>query len=711
MPVLMTRRFQPGAARRPPHTQMNILPHHLADLRRSGLSDGTIATAGIYSETDHRKLAGILNRKTWSRKLGAGLVFPFHDEAGAIVLQRIKPDNPPVKNGKPAAKYLSPTDMAIRVYIPPSLNGELMDTGKVLLITEGEKKALAGIQAGISTIGLTGVDCWHKKKSSALLPDLERIEWNGRRVIVAFDSDGASNPNVRENESLLAAALTQRGASVKLVRFPTGLSGEKVGLDDYLVAHGASELWRLIEAAEEPEPPAAEEMRQPASAMLPEAEAADFLKATEHQGQPTFVFWRDSVYRYRRGAYREVSDTELRSAVTRWLNNRYTKVGAHGISDVLWQIKAQCVLPGDTEPPHWLSKAPGSEWPITEIIVTQNKIVHLPSLFAGTLATAPVTPALFARTALDFNFAEGDCPAPARWLKLMQEFWQDDPESVEALQLWFGYCLAADTSQQKLLLLVGPKRSGKGTVARVLRRLVGEKNVAAPTLSAFSTNFGLWPLADKSLAIIGDLRLSNRPDGAVIVERILSITGEDAITVDRKFLTPITCTFPTRLMLISNELPRLHDASGALVSRMIVLRLTRSWLGKEDRRLTTALLAEAPGILWWAIDGWRKLQKRGALFEPQSGIETFRAMEDLSSPVGAFLRDECQIGPEHSIPRADLYAAYQSWCERHGKKKVEDEAGFGRNLRASLPELWDSQPRVNGKPTRHYVGVALKSGF
>ena len=34
----------------------------------------------------------------------------------------------------------------------------------------------------------------------------------------------------------------------------------------------------------------------------------------------------------------------------------------------------------------------------------------------------------------------------------------------------------ADTSQQKALMLVGPKRSGKGTIARILEAVIGPHN-------------------------------------------------------------------------------------------------------------------------------------------------------------------------------------------------------------------------------------------
>jgi len=130
----------------------------------------------------------------------------------------------------------------------------------------------------------------------------------------------------------------------------------------------------------------------------------------------------------------------------------------------------------------------------------------------------------------------------------------------------------------------------------VLRALVGPENVAGPTLSNLASNFGLAPLIGKPLAIISDARLSRRTDQAAVVERLLSISGEDALDIDRKHLEFWTGKLPTRLVLISNELPRLDDASGALPGRMILLRFTKSFFGKEDPNLSRKLLAGLPGI-------------------------------------------------------------------------------------------------------------------
>ncbi len=683
-----------------------ILPHHRAKLESSGLAPETVSAAGIRSETDKVRLAHLLDYKRWGKEWGSALVIPLYGRDGTVPMHRVRPDHPPKDvNGKPKFKYLSPKGARVHAYFAPTLNGEVEDTDRILLVTEGELKSLCAVQNGFPCVGLTGVDCWHSSKSTALLPELEAIPVKGRRVFVAFDSDAVDNENVRRNERQLAAALKLRGAVVKIIRFPPVPNGEKVGLDDFLVANGAAELWRLIEQAEEPEEPRAEEEKKSADGLFPEVEAQRYLDATIKHGRRRLLCWRDEFWKWKRGCWRRVPDSDVASDVTAFLNRAYFRVSRGAVGNVLAQLRAQAHVASDTEAPCWLDRVQGSEWDPKELLVTKNVIVHLP-----TLKTVPVAPALFNLAACDFSFIPAaECPRPDRWLRFLNELWGDDQESIQTAQQWAGYCLTADTCQQKMLGLFGPKRSGKGTFVRVLRAVVGAGNVASPTLSSFAQNFGLWPLADKTLAVIGDARLSGRADAAVITERLLSITGEDALTLDRKYLLPVTVTLPTRIMIVSNELPKLHDASGALVSRMIVLRLTRSWYGREDPRLTTDLMAELPGILWWAIQGWQRLQAAGKFSQPSSSESLLSEWEEVSSPVGAFVNDRCEVAEGLEVGRDELYDAYKAWCEENGRRAVADKAGFGRDLHASVPTVGTTKHRVFGKETRYYTGLTLQA--
>ena len=53
---------------------------------------------------------------------------------------------------------------------------------------------------------------------------------------------------------------------------------------------------------------------------------------------------------------------------------------------------------------------------------------------------------------------------------------------------------------------------------------------------ACKKKFGLAPLIGKPLAFITDARLGSRSNQAAITERLLSISGEDAQTIDRKHI-------------------------------------------------------------------------------------------------------------------------------------------------------------------------------
>ncbi|HMO86970.1 MAG TPA: phage/plasmid primase, P4 family, partial [Lacipirellulaceae bacterium] len=400
---------------------------------------------------------------------------------------------------------------------------------------------------------------------------------------------------------------------------------------------------------------------------------------------------------------------EVRGEVAKHISNNWSDVKSRYVSDVMEHVRAKAMLPSAIEQPAWLGDAPHG-WAAEDCLATRDAIVHLPSLAAQREpAIIAASPSLWTTTATEFAI-DLQAPRPESWLRFLDDLWGNDAESIQLLQEWFGYCLTSDTRQHKMLLVVGPPRSGKGTVGRVLTALVGKGNVAAPTLGGLSTNFGLWPLIDKGLAIISDARLSRRADQDPVVERLLSITGEDSITVDRKNLAPLTLRLPTRFMIMSNELPRLSDASAAVVSRFLVLRTATSWLGREDHELESRLLAELPGILSWAIEGWRRLRERGPFCQPASGAEAGGTMNDLASPVGAFVRECCSVEVGLRVAKQVLFEAWQQWCGQHGRgMSAGSLETFSRDLFAAAPGVRSARHRVGGRRINFFSNITLRT--
>lgn len=371
------------------------------------------------------------------------------------------------------------------------------------------------------------------------------------------------------------------------------------------------------------------------------------------------------------------------------------------VGDVFAALEAASNLSGHIEAPAWLSSSSDAP-PAGELLAVANGLLHLPS---GTLHVP--TPAYFGLSAADVSF-DPNAPEPSEWLRFLDQIWPDDRQSIETLQDLFGYLLSPDTSQQKIALIVGPKRSGKGTVARVLTGLLGHGSVAAPTLASLATNFGLAPLIGKPLGIIGDARLGSRTDQAAIAERLLSISGEDSLTIDRKFMSAWTGRLPTRFVIMTNELPRLADASGALASRFVVLTMENSFFGREDRGLGSRLSRELPGILNWARAGYVRLRERGYFLQPDSARDAIDELEALGSPIAAFVKQRCTVGAGQQCMPDHIFGEWKMWCDTNGRKEAGTKQSFARDLRAVVSGLKMSRPRAGGQQVRVYEGIGIE---
>jgi putative DNA primase/helicase len=140
----------------------------------------------------------------------------------------------------------------------------------------------------------------------------------------------------------------------------------------------------------------------------------------------------------------------------------------------------------------------------------------------------------------------------------------------------------------------------------------------------------------------------------------------------------------------------------------LLFRFTESFLGREDKGLDARLHAELPGILLWAIEGWKRLRVRGHFLQPSSGQDLIDQMKDLSSPVGAFLRERCEVGSGFREEVSAVFTVWKDWCAARNKEPGE-EATLGRNLRSVFPHLVTKQARVSGSRERFFEGLRLKS--
>lgn len=209
---------------------------HLKDLRKSGLVDEVIQAAEVYSICG-KDVAEILGKNT--KGVESLLAFPYP----GINFTRYKLF-PPIQNkdGHPQ-KYFQPKGTGSNLYIPEMLEFATPlfknDPSQPIAIAEGEKKALALVQNGVTTIGVAGVWNWMDSDTHDSISEFDEIEWTGRECRFYFDSDIWLSDKIQILKGVYALGqdLKQRGALVKVVVLKDN-GNEKYGIDDYICKRG-----------------------------------------------------------------------------------------------------------------------------------------------------------------------------------------------------------------------------------------------------------------------------------------------------------------------------------------------------------------------------------------------------------------------------------------------------------------------------------------
>lgn len=250
-----------------------LTPQDLATLERCYITPELANQAGIFRVLSRRGAELVGRRDDASY---GGVAFPYcwpsEDSARDYRLRRDTPDLEQQLDGsiKEKGKYLSPPGRSNLLYFVPGIPANLLgDPTLPIVITEGEKKALALYNLSLHNtatgtprflpIGLAGVWGWRgrvgkttdhqgaRRDVKGVIPDFDRIYWQGRDVTIIFDANVASNESVAAARDSLAVELTRRGASVRLVDLPQ--CADVNGVDDLLAFKGPDYVLALIDAA------------------------------------------------------------------------------------------------------------------------------------------------------------------------------------------------------------------------------------------------------------------------------------------------------------------------------------------------------------------------------------------------------------------------------------------------------------------------------
>ena len=242
-----------------------------------------------------------------------------------------------------------------------------------------------------------------------------------------------------------------------------------------------------------------------------------------------------------------------------------------------------------------------------------------------------------------------------------------------------GYAITGDVSEHVLPVLYGTGANGKSTVLNALLEAVGEYGMqAAPDLLIAKSGGHPTEVADLfGMRLVASIEVE---DGRRLAESLVKqLTGGDKVRA-RRMRQDFWQFDPTHTaFLCTNHKPEIRGTDNAIWRRIRLIPFTETIPpAEQDKKLPEKLRAELPGILAWCVEGCLEWRRNGlqAPDEVRKATGAYRSEMDV---IGAFLRDECELGRDFKATLKDVYARYEEWCEEGGER-AESKRKFNARL-------------------------------
>ena len=237
-----------------------------------------------------------------------------------------------------------------------------------------------------------------------------------------------------------------------------------------------------------------------------------------------------------------------------------------------------------------------------------------------------------------------------------------------------GLCLAKEQLPAKkvLMLLIGPKDTGKTTVLNILVDVLGEYGASVDNSLLMQTNKDktrgpeMYDFRETLMITTSEASENDKLDTG----RVKALTGETTISVRNNYSTSMDKFKMIGLIFIdSNFKPYIPPRDTAAWGRLRLFPFEQV-ITQKDPTLKSKLEQEKAGIFNWILEGLDLILEEKEIFETES-MQAYKGEYRKEMDITQQFIEDCLEKSENSTDRIQttlLFSTYKNWCRDNNFK-------------------------------------------
>lgn len=277
---------------------------------------------------------------------------------------------------------------------------------------------------------------------------------------------------------------------------------------------------------------------------------------------------------------------------------------------------------------------------------------------------------------------------PEVWLRTLDQIFQGSQEMVDYIQRVLGYCITGRTHDHAIFYLWGGGQNGKTTILETFGHILGDYWIESPP-QTFTSGESRHETEIARMRGARTVSSDELPTGqSWDTSKLKRLTGGGTISARFMYGNYFEFTPQFKLLIAGNDRPKIQQVDEGIRRRINIIPF--QWRVPDelkDKYLPDKLMAEAPGILAWIVDGCLAWQSRG-LDPPELVKDITKKYLESQNHVAIWFDECCIRNPEVNTPSIELFSSFSEWS-----KLRERKPGSYNTFSDKLDEITNSRGR------------------